>query len=109
MEDRIIGLKIKWPSGFKSLLTVPKNRVKNYFGEKVAFYFAFLAFYTIFLGLFAPLGIVVFILGLVLDWEHNSFKALTCVYALISLVWGTILIEKWKRKEKNLVAEWGMQ
>jgi len=42
----------------------PLDRIREYFGEKVALYFAFLGFYTSWLWSASIVGIIVFIFGL---------------------------------------------
>ncbi|EGD81552.1 hypothetical protein PTSG_02268 [Salpingoeca rosetta] len=52
----------------------PLRLVKNYFGEKVAFYFLWLEFYTTWLVAPALLGFVVFFLGFALQANRTDVK-----------------------------------
>ena len=42
----------------------PLDQIRNYFGEKVALYFAFMGFYTNWLIAFSLIGVAVMIFGL---------------------------------------------
>ena len=77
--------------------------IRSYFGEKIAMYFAFIGYYTMFLvppallGLFSLLPIPSLI-------ESVPFMSLFAVY---NLVWVTIFLESWKRKCATLAYKWG--
>ena len=42
----------------------PLDQIRNYFGEKIALYFAFMGFYTYWLVFFSIIGLIVFIYGI---------------------------------------------
>ena len=60
------GLTKEW-SLPRSLILVPNDKIKNYFGEKIAMYFEFLSFYTLMLIIPAVFGIPVFIVDQIFD------------------------------------------
>lgn len=77
------------------------DRIRNYFGESVAFYFQFFEYYTKALYSFALFGLLVWILPL------SSFhKFIIC--SLFNLVWNTLFSEIWKRKSAESCFEWGI-
>jgi len=78
------------------------DEIRNYFGETVSIYFAFLEFYTYFLMPPAVLGIIshLFASRLNEDWA----VALFCVF---NLVWSTVFLESWKRKTAEHAYKWG--
>ena len=75
------------------------DQVREYFGETIAMYFAFLGYYTFFLTLPAVLGLVTHFF-----WNDELSVVLFCVF---NLVWATIFLEAWKRKTAELAYRWG--
>ena len=55
----------------------PLDQVRNYFGEKVALYFAFMGFYTNWLTVLSLVGIAVMIFGL-LDFNDSTYVNELC-------------------------------
>lgn len=126
-EDPRRTLSREWTSFFKFQ---PLTKIRNYFGEKIAFYFAWSG--TLITTLWVPmiLGLAIFIFGIVksasesLENEVNGndtasgvTNILTVIklacdndatpyYALIICVWGTLFLELWKRKTASLAYEW---
>eukprot|EP01119_Soliformovum_irregulare_P016980 TRINITY_DN49_c0_g2_i1.p1 TRINITY_DN49_c0_g2~~TRINITY_DN49_c0_g2_i1.p1 ORF type:complete len:776 (+),score=246.23 TRINITY_DN49_c0_g2_i1:64-2391(+) len=102
----------------------PLDRIRDYFGEEVALYFAWLGFYTSWLWLAAFVGLVCAIpwfrglayLGLnasaVLDPdEEHIAKGIwaNTAYSIFLALWTTVFLEFWKRKQNTLVFLWGTQ
>ncbi|ORX58748.1 DUF590-domain-containing protein [Hesseltinella vesiculosa] len=67
------------------------------FGEKIAFYFAFLQSYLVWLTVPTVLGVLVHVI---------SDRSLVSWYALAILIWGVVYTEAWKRKQIDLAAAW---
>ncbi|CAG8462988.1 441_t:CDS:10 [Funneliformis mosseae] len=96
----------------------PLKKIRNYFGEKLALYFAWLGFYTSWLSIATFGGVIVVIYGLVqilrretLNDEIGGFSilydnVLTVPYAFIMAVWATIFLEYWKRANAAIQHEW---
>jgi Calcium-activated chloride channel len=78
--------------------------IKNYFGEKVGFQYAWLSFYTVWLTLPAAAGIALTIFQIVKGVD----TPLTTVYALFVCIWVTVFIERWKRKSAEICLKWGL-
>jgi anoctamin-4 len=58
-------LTTEWAS-FKNLLYVqPFDAIKNYLGEQIGLYFAFMGFYVYYLVLMTILGLIVFLYGII--------------------------------------------
>ncbi|CDS02631.1 hypothetical protein LRAMOSA00036 [Lichtheimia ramosa] len=76
------------------------TKIRNHFGEKVAYYFAFLQYY--FLWLIAPASVG----GLMVLFGG---KSLSITYSLGMLIWSVTFIEMWKRKEHELAVEWNVR
>jgi hypothetical protein len=73
--------------------------IRDRFGEKIAFYFAFLQSYFLFLIFPAGFGFCAWIL-------LGQFSAL---YAIINALWGIIFIEYWRKQETDLAVQWGVR
>ena len=75
------------------------SQVRNKFGEKVAFYFAFLQAYFKFLSFPALIGFATWLLIGEFSW----------LYAIINSIWTVVFFEYWKHKEGDLAAQWGVR
>ncbi|KAG0356204.1 hypothetical protein BGZ54_000808, partial [Gamsiella multidivaricata] len=84
----------KWVVNQKDL-----SRVRNHFGEKVAYYFEFLEFYFLWLIIPTALGILDYFFG-------SSYSVF---YSLSVILWAIIFIESWKRRERELALGWGVE
>ena len=86
------------------LFTQPLSAVAAYYGEAVAFYFAFLGFYTAWLCVPTVFGVVLFVAQL----AHTSLDSpLVPFFCLLMSLWASVLIEQWRRREAVLANEWG--
>ena len=76
----------------------PVQAIRDYFGENIALYVSFCAFYTKFLVPVALLGIVHFCLDrfLRIDFIYNNL-----LFAVLNLISVTIFLEMWKRKSNE--------
>lgn len=74
--------------------------IRDHFGEKIAYYFAFLQNY--FLWLSAPT-----IIGALVYMTHSNTLAVW--FSLFMLLWSILFIEMWKRKEADLAIKWGVR
>lgn len=75
------------------------DEIRNRFGEKVAFYFAFTQSYFAFLIFPATFGFSCWVL-----LGHFSL-----VYAVINSLWCITFVEYWKRQEVDLGVRWGVK
>lgn len=76
--------------------------MREYFGETIAMYFAFLGYYTFFLTPLAMFGL--FANFCVSDENRELTVVFLCVF---NLVWATIFLESWKRRTAELAYRWG--
>lgn len=113
----------------------PLHMIKKYYGEKMAFYVAFLLNYTAHLFVPAFLGIDLFVYQMYLLYTKDDGKPTTttttatgatsttakkvnlneiidnpynALYGIIVSIWASILIERWKEMEQELIHEWDM-
>lgn len=79
------------------------TKVQDYFGDKVALYFAFLGFYTKALFWYGGTGLIVFIFS-----QLFSFTAplLLFVYSIFAALWGAAFVSLWKRRNIEIVYMW---
>ena len=97
-----------WNAGIlRSWMKVPVHKIRNYYGEKIAFYYAFLSLYTRYLIPTGVLGIVVIIIQNQFDDDDDRNKSLNTIFCLLTIMWSTIFFEHWKRSQYQLAIEWG--
>lgn len=75
------------------------GKLRDRFGEKVAFYFAFLQSYLSFLIIAAAIGAGAFFL----------LPAYSLTFAITNCLWSVIFVEYWKRQEVDLAVRWGVR
>lgn len=75
------------------------NEIRDKFGEKVAFYFAFLQSYFQFLFFPAAFGFGAWVI-------LGQFSVL---YAIVNCLWCVVFFEYWKKKEVDLAVQWGVR
>lgn len=73
--------------------------IRNMFGEKIAFYFAFLQSYFMFLLFPAAFGFSCWIL-------LGQFSP---IYATINCLWCVSFVEYWKKQQGDLAVQWGVK
>ncbi|XP_022784864.1 anoctamin-8-like isoform X1 [Stylophora pistillata] len=101
-SDDLAKLKKSWVSAF--FKKQPLDDICEYFGVKIAMYFAWLGMYTKWLIAPTVLGIITFILSnrgeVTRDWCILFFN-------IFNIVWATLFLEAWKRKSAELAYKWG--
>ena len=86
------------------LFSQPLSAISAYYGEAVAFYFAFLGCYTAWLCIPTVLGVVLFLAQL----SHTSLDSpLIPFFSLLMALWASFFIEQWRRREAVLAHDWG--
>ena len=80
---------------YKSLLDVGAGKVKNYFGEKIAMYFAFLSFYTKILISLSVVGIALFIVHIFSSESSSLYRWSSLGFGAFHIIWITVFYEKW--------------
>jgi len=110
---KVKWLMTNWASFKNTFKPQPIDKVRDYFGEEVAIYFAWLGFYTSWLWFATAVGSVVFIFwigGLAAKtqpfWEQASNWS-SAVYAVFLSIWATFFLEFWKRYQSKLTHNWG--
>lgn len=75
------------------------TEIRDKFGEKIAFYFAFLQSYFQFLIFPAAFGFGAWLLLGQFSW----------FYAIVNCLWSVVFFEYWKKKEVDLAVQWGVR
>ncbi|TQV90702.1 plasma membrane channel protein [Cordyceps javanica] len=86
-------------SGRLLLTTEDLDRIRDLFGSKVAFYFAFIQNYLTFLTFPAATGVIAWL------W----FPKYSLAYAVMTSVWCTVFLEYWKLQEVDLSIRWDVR
>jgi hypothetical protein len=80
--------------------------VRDYFGEKIAFYFAFIEELTSALIIPSIAGGVVLSAAYIYDSADNPLAPL---YSMVVLVWITWFIKRWTRRQHRLAYGWNVE
>eukprot|EP00944_MAST-04C_sp_MAST-4C-sp1_P005805 g5805.t1 len=81
------------------------NHIRSYYGEKVAFYYAWFCHYTAMLMFIVPFSLANGIYQLAFQTYTSVYLALL---AVIMAIWSTVHTESWKRKQEELAYRWDM-
>ncbi|XP_026316071.1 anoctamin-8-like [Hyposmocoma kahamanoa] len=105
LHDRnaLESLRKKW---VKTLFNPqPLDEISDYFGVKIAMYFAWLGHYTRSLAVPAAVGFVFWIwLGTANDnWKDVAYV----LFSLFNVLWACVYLETWKRYSNVLAYKWG--
>jgi anoctamin-10/anoctamin-7 len=99
-------LEQKWLVLFQLPSQQKVDLVRDYFGEKIAFYFVFLGEYTSWLFWASVAGCIVFIDVCIENGDANS--VLTPYFAVFMALWSTLFLESFKRTQSRRAMMWGM-
>jgi hypothetical protein len=83
----------------------PLPAIRSLFGERVAFYFAFLGFYAASLVLLAAVGIVAFVHQVLNRDPRIPWLIFLGIFASL---WASLFTEAWKRRASYLALQWGV-
>eukprot|EP00644_Phytophthora_capsici_P014584 jgi/Phyca11/536486/estExt2_fgenesh1_pg.C_PHYCAscaffold_540035 len=103
--EELEKLRSKWFSWRFAPWQQPLWDIKDYFGEKVGLYFAWLGHYTTWLIAPAIIGCLLFANIMV---ENTADSLLLPYFGLFMALWSIFYYEYWKRYNSTLALEWGM-
>jgi len=86
---------------------MPVDDIKDYFGEKVGFYFLYLGHYTTWLALASVLGFFCYCDVVNNDGDPNAPSM--PYFAVLMALWTQLFLEFWKRKQVRFAMQWGMR
>ncbi len=101
-DESLSKLHARWKGA--SIFDPPVQEVRDYFGENVALYVSFSAFYTYFLVPIAAIGVAQFVFDRFLG---INFLLTDVVFACLNLVAVTVFLEMWKRRSAEHEHRWG--
>jgi anoctamin-10/anoctamin-7 len=108
--NKLAELQASWCT-FAGVWTPPLDKIREYYGEKVALYFAFLNWYTKMLVIPSFFGCIWILVqranGIEKEEQIVSSKALW-LFALLIIGWSTGFLETWKRRQAYYRIQWGM-
>jgi hypothetical protein len=109
-EAALAELRATWALNFK-MLYQPLHKIRYYFGEKIALYFAWLEFYTKMLVFPALAGIItiIYVEERDEDGNDNNRGYFLVAFAIFVVIWSSMFSEFWKRKNGLLGSLWGCQ
>jgi hypothetical protein len=94
---------LKWT--WDGLLSQPLDTIAEYYGEDVAFYFAWVSFFSRWLLLPSLLGFIVFCVQM----QTQRLDHWLCIpYAVIIIMWSCFLLAFWRQKAATLAHRWGV-
>jgi len=110
--DDLNRLQKRWLVLWQWPWNLPLDLIRDYFGERIGFYFLYLQHYTTMLLGPAVLGVVCEVLAVlgtktqVIPMTVSEIAYM--VYLCIMLFWSTIYVAIWKGKQSTLGMQWGM-
>ncbi|KAG6976300.1 hypothetical protein JG688_00001510 [Phytophthora aleatoria] len=93
-----------------TMLYQPLHKIRYYFGEKIALYFAWLEFYTKMLVFPAVAGVITFVYieARQAVTGTNQQGYILIAFAVFVVLWSSLFSELWKRKNGLLDSLWGL-
>ena len=113
-DDKLKELAEQWLDWGRLPWKQPNSIIKSYFGERVAYYFMFLAFYITWLIPLSCAGLLVTLHGVILSITYGSVvKAFQELYSLpffcLSIgIWTNLFMVNWGSNSSYHALKWGM-
>lgn len=103
--DELNRLQRRWLTMWDWPWNQPVDGVRDYFGERISFYFLYLGHYTELLLVPAALGAGTYILKC---YEASPESTLQPYFTCVMVLWSTYFMETWKAKQSTKGLHWGM-
>ncbi|XP_066491744.1 anoctamin-8 [Tiliqua scincoides] len=82
----------------------PLDEICDYFGVKIAMYFAWLGFYTSAMVYPAVFGSLLYTFT---ENDQTSRDVCCVIFAIFNVIWATLFLEEWKRRGAEFAYKWG--
>ncbi|KAL8177905.1 UNVERIFIED_CONTAM: Anoctamin-8 [Gekko kuhli] len=82
----------------------PLDEICDYFGVKIAMYFAWLGFYTSAMVYPAVFGSLLYTFT---ENDQTSRDVCCVIFAIFNVIWSTLFLEEWKRRGAEFAYKWG--
>ncbi|DBA05103.1 TPA: hypothetical protein N0F65_000791 [Lagenidium giganteum] len=113
-EDALEDLRVTWATNW-TMFDQPLHKLRFYFGEKIALYFAWLGCFTKML-LLPSVATIVFWLWHGIVWLFNrddvvrdrKWKLSLVAHSFFMVLWASFFISLWNRKNSLLNGLWGL-
>ncbi|NXU94004.1 ANO8 protein, partial [Xiphorhynchus elegans] len=92
------------PSSTHTPLVPLPDDICDYFGVKIAMYFAWLGFYTSAMVYPAVFGSILYTFT---ESDQTSQDISCVVFAIFNVIWATLFLEEWKRRGAEFAYKWG--
>jgi hypothetical protein len=90
---------------YNGLLSQPLDQVAEYYGESVAFYFAWVAYFTRWMVAPSILGVIVFAVQI----SSRQLDHWICIpYGIFIVIWASMMLVFWRQKQSALAYRWGV-
>jgi len=83
------------------------DAIRNHFGDRTGFYYAYMSHYTKWLYYLCPIGILALILNGAVAEEHAN--KILATYSVLLVTWGTLMVAFWRQRSKELKNRWGLE
>uniref|UniRef100_A0A8C5SWA3 Anoctamin n=1 Tax=Laticauda laticaudata TaxID=8630 RepID=A0A8C5SWA3_LATLA len=83
---------------------LPPDEICDYFGVKIAMYFAWLGFYTSAMVYPAVFGSLLYTFT---ENDQTSRDICSVIFAIFNVIWSTLFLEEWKRRGAEFAYKWG--
>jgi anoctamin-10/anoctamin-7 len=103
--DSLKDLQRQWLDLHSPPWRQPIIAVKDYFGDRIGFYFLYLQHYVEQLMVPAVVGCVVYVVREIHGTPENILMP---YFAAFMMVWAVLYLELWKRKQSTAAMKWGM-
>ena len=103
--EELNRLQVRWLTMWDWPWNQPVDMVRDYFGERIGFYFLYLGHYAEMLLYPATLGAGVYILKC---YEARPESTLMPYFTVCVVIWSTFFLEFWKQKQATKALAWGM-